>query len=398
MGDGSIGFPNLGIYLENVPRNFSVFGVSIALYGVLIGIGVLLAFVVISAVAKKDGQDPEHFYEVGLLCILLGIVGARIYYVIFSWDYYKNDLMSIFNIRQGGLAIYGGLIVGFLTFIFYCKKKKWDIFAMMDTAVAGIPMGQMIGRWGNFTNREVFGGYSDGLFAMRLPVTAVRQRDITDELRAHMLEDGGNYIQVHPTFLYEGFFNLILMILIIVFRKKKAFNGECGLWYLGGYGIIRFFVEGIRTDRLMIPGIELPVSQCLGMAIFLAAVAADVYFRMRKMKAEAAGMVTAGNGSTEKKAVAGKKEEGRKDAAVKKEEESGKKAGEKKSAGKKDDPPKKDSGIKTEKAHKSGEEDPEKDPDPGEEDTGKETEDNEGEKESADEKKSEEKEGKSDKE
>ncbi len=312
MGDDSIGFPNLGIYLENVPRGFSIFGISIMLYGVFIGIGVILAFTVISKVAKKDGQEPEHFFEVGLLCILLGIVGARIYYVIFSWDYYKNDFWSIFNIRQGGLAIYGGLIVGFLTFIIYCKRKKWDIFAMMDTAVTGIPMGQMIGRWGNFTNREVFGGYSDGLFAMRLPINAVRSRDITDELRAH-IPQGGNYIQVHPTFLYEGFFNLVLMILIIVFRKKKAFNGECGLWYLGGYGIIRFFVEGIRTDRLLIPGTDLAVSQCLGMAIFLAAIVADVLIRMRMMKGGAAKAVVTADGKTAlsvkadgKKSLAGK--------------------------------------------------------------------------------------------
>ena len=319
MGDDSIGFPNLGIYLENVPRGFSIFGISIMLYGVLIGLGVVLAFTVISKVAKADGQEPERFFEVGLLCILFGIVGARIYYVIFSWDYYKNDLWSIFNIRQGGLAIYGGLIVGFLTFIIYCKKKKWDIFAMMDTAVTGIPMGQMIGRWGNFTNREVFGGYSDGLFAMRLPITAVRQRDITDEIRAH-IPQGANYIQVHPTFLYEGFFNLVLMILIIVFRKKKAFNGECGLWYLGGYGIIRFFVEGIRTDRLLIPGTDLAVSQCLGMAIFVAAVVADVMIRMRKMKAVAGKAVVTADGKkalsvkADGKNAAGEKEEDTKSA------------------------------------------------------------------------------------
>ncbi|MCR4642173.1 MAG: prolipoprotein diacylglyceryl transferase [Lachnospiraceae bacterium] len=335
MGEDAIGFPNLGIYLEHVPREFSIFGVTIALYGLLIGIGVLLSFAVISGVAKKDGQEPERFYEVGLLCILLGIAGARIYYVIFSWDYYKNDLWSIFNIRQGGLAIYGGLIVGFLTFIIYCKRKKWDIFSMMDTAVCGIPMGQMIGRWGNFTNREVFGSYSDGLFAMRLPITAVRQRDITDELRAH-IPQGGNYIQVHPTFLYEGFFNLVLMILIIVFRKKKAFNGECGLWYLGGYGIIRFFVEGIRTDRLLIPGTQLAVSQCLGIAIFLAAVAADVYFRMRKMKAAVAAdakkAVAPADGKKTAPAKSGKKESVKKaEAAKAKDAKSG--SGGKKNAG-----------------------------------------------------------------
>ena len=278
MSGDSISFPNLGIHLSHVPKSFTVFGITIALYGLIIGIGVVLAFLLIGEVAKRDGQDPDRFYEVGIWAILLGIIGARIYYVIFSWDYYKNDLMSIFNIRQGGLAIYGGIIAGFSTFLIYVKKKGWPVFAMLDTAVCGVLVGQIVGRWGNFTNREVFGGYSEGLLAMRLPVDAVRGRDITEELRSH-IPVGANYIQVHPTFLYESFSNLILLVLILVFRKKKAFDGECSLWYLGGYGIIRFVIEGIRTDRLLIPGTGIAVSQALGLLIFLAALAADVYFR-----------------------------------------------------------------------------------------------------------------------
>lgn len=280
MGEGDIAFPHLGIYLKNVIKSFNIGGLTIAMYGVIIAVGVLLAFSLISAIAKKDGQNSDDFYEAGFVALLMGIIGARVYYVIFAWEYYKNDLAGIFNIRRGGLAIYGGVIFGFLAFIIYTKIKKWNTFGMLDTAVCGVLTGQIVGRWGNFTNREVFGRYTDSLFAMRLPVKAVRERDITMDLRSH-IPAGANYIQVHPTFLYEGFCNLILLLVIIFMRKKKAFDGECALWYLGGYGIIRYFMEGIRTDRLLIPGTGIAVSQLLGILMFAASLAADIIIRIK---------------------------------------------------------------------------------------------------------------------
>ncbi len=294
MNGGDIAFPNLGIYLKDVPRSFSIFGFTIMLYGVIIGIGVVLAFLLISKVAKRDGQNPDDFYEMGIYTLIIGILGARIYYVIFAWEYYKDDLLSILNIRQGGLAIYGGVIAGTATVIVWSKLKKKNMFEMLDTAFTGVLVGQIMGRWGNFTNREVFGGYSDGLFAMRLPVEAVRARDITAELSAHIPE-GANYIQVHPTFLYESVCNLILLIIILIYGKKKAFKGECTLMYLGGYGIIRFVIEGIRVDQLLIPGTHIPVSQALGMCLFIFALVTDMVVRARMKKGlPAAGTKTAG--------------------------------------------------------------------------------------------------------
>ncbi|MBR4208164.1 MAG: prolipoprotein diacylglyceryl transferase [Lachnospiraceae bacterium] len=280
MDETAIAFPNLGIYLENVPKSFSIFGFEIALYGVIIAVGVVLAFAVITRAAKKDGIDPDDFYDMGIWVLVFGILGARAYYVIFSWDYYKNDLLSILNIRQGGLAIYGGIIAGILTVIIWCRVKKKDMPAMLDLTFIGVLVGQIVGRFGNFTNREVFGGYTDNLFAMRLPVDAVRRRDISEELASHILE-GTNYIQVHPTFLYESTLNLILLILLYNLRKYRKFKGELSLWYLGGYGIIRFFVEGIRTDRLKIPGTSLAVSACLGIGLFTAALAAEAVIRWK---------------------------------------------------------------------------------------------------------------------
>ncbi len=273
MEDTAISFPHLGIYLKNVPKSFTIFGFTIAMYGVLIGIGVLLAFTLISKVAKKDGQNPDDYYEMGIFVLVFGILGARLYYVIFAWEYYKDNLINILNIRQGGLAIYGGVIVGFLTAILYCKHKKWNIWQKTDTAFTGVLVGQIVGRFGNFTNREVFGDYTDSLFAMRLPISAVRSRDISETIAAHITT---NYIQVHPTFLYESFCNLVLLVLILIFFKKRRFYGEGTLWYLGGYGVIRFFVEGIRTDQLLIPGTTFPVSQFLGAFLFVAAIAAEI--------------------------------------------------------------------------------------------------------------------------
>ena len=283
MNEGDISFPNLGIYLKDVPRSFSVFGFTIMLYGVIIGVGVVLAFLLISKVAKRDGQNPDDFYDMGIYTLIFGVLGARIYYVIFAWEYYKDDLLSIFNIRQGGLAIYGGVIAGVATVFIWSKIKKKNVFEMLDTAFTGVLVGQIMGRWGNFTNREVFGGYTDSLFAMRIPVKAVRSRDITAALYDH-IPAGANYIQVHPTFLYESVCNLILLGIILLYGKKKAFKGECALMYLGGYGIIRFVIEGIRVDQLLIPGTHIPVSQLLGICLFIGAVVTDIAVRLKMKK------------------------------------------------------------------------------------------------------------------
>lgn len=286
MNGGDIAFPNLGIYLKDVPRSFTIFGFTIMLYGVIIAVGVLLAFMVISKVAKRDGQNPDDFYDMGIYTLIFGIIGARIYYVIFAWEYYKDDLLSIFNIRQGGLAIYGGVIAGVATVIIWSKLKKKNMFEMLDTAFHGVLVGQIMGRWGNFTNREVFGGYTDSLFAMRIPIEAVRSRDLTQELYAN-IPAGANYIQVHPTFLYESVCNLILLIIMLIYGKKKAFKGECTLLYLGGYGIIRFVIEGIRVDQLLIPGTHIPVSQLLGICLFIGALVADIVIRVKINKSKA---------------------------------------------------------------------------------------------------------------
>lgn len=285
MGEWDIAFPNIGIYLRNVPKSFEVFGFTIAFYGIIIGIGVLAGILMAVREAKVTGQDQDTYWDFAIYAVIFSVIGARIYYVIFAWDHYKDDLLGIFNFRNGGLAIYGGVIAAFLTLFIYSKIKKQNFFQMGDTGVLGLILGQIIGRWGNFMNRECFGQYTDSLFAMRLPVVAVRSNEITVEMADHVV-NGINYIQVHPTFLYESVWNLFILILMLLYKGKKKFHGEMCLFYLGGYGIGRFFIEGLRTDQLLFPGTEIAVSQVLGLLLFVFSVVTDLIVRLRLKKGD----------------------------------------------------------------------------------------------------------------
>ena len=259
-----INFPNLGIYLNHVGKNISIFGFSIAYYGIVIVTGMMIAIWIAQREAKRTGQNPDQYLDLAMIGIAAGIAGARIYYVAFAWDYYKDDLLSIFNIRQGGLAIYGGIIGACIAVVIYSRKKKQSFGLLMDTASMSIVFGQIMGRWGNFFNREAFGDYTNNLFAMQLPVSAVRANEITQKMWDHVVTvNGVEYIQVHPTFLYESLWNVAVLLLLFWFRKRKKFNGEVFLMYLIGYGLGRIWIEGLRTDQLLLPVVGLPVSQLL---------------------------------------------------------------------------------------------------------------------------------------
>ncbi|WP_242826403.1 prolipoprotein diacylglyceryl transferase [Butyrivibrio sp. VCB2001] len=283
MGRMDIAFPNLGLYLKDVPKNFTIFGFTIALYGVIIGLGFLLALLIIARVAKWTDQNPDDYWDMAIYVIIFSIIGARIYYVFFAWDYYKDNPISVFNIRNGGLAIYGGVLAGFATIFIYTRIKKKSFLLMSDTVMFGLVFGQIMGRWGNFTNREAFGEYTDGLFAMRLPVEMVRSGEITELMKAHM-SDATNYVQVSPTFLYESMWNVCLLIILFLYCKHKKFDGEIVLLYLGGYGLGRAWIESLRTDQLIMHTTGLPVSQMLAICLVVFAVVMDVITRIRLKK------------------------------------------------------------------------------------------------------------------
>lgn len=299
----AINFPNIGIELKNVPISFDVFGLRIALYGVTIAIGMLLGFFLTEWMAKRTGQSKEIYVDFALYAIVFSVIGARLYYVIFEWDEFKDKPLSVLNLRTGGLAIYGGVIAAVLTAIIYSRIKKYSFWLLADSSCIGLITGQIIGRWGNFFNREAFGKYTDSLFAMQLDrkdagfiysngISADYLRQLysgKEAALARILEirekvvrlNGAEYIQVHPTFLYESVWNFCLLLFLIYYTKRKKFDGEVVLLYFIGYGLGRIWIEGLRTDQLFLWGTNYAVSQLLSGIFVIVAVIILLYMRKK---------------------------------------------------------------------------------------------------------------------
>lgn len=260
-----IWFVNLGIKIQKLDRiAFSVFGIDIYWYGILIVLGILGGSLITAYEIKRTKQDINLYLDFLAYAILGSLLCARIYYIVFSWDYFKNNLDQIFAIRNGGIAIYGAIIGGFITAIIYTKVKKISFLKFTDSIAMGLLVGQIIGRFGNFVNREAFGGYTDSIFALRYLKSQVS--NLTQDVLNNVVNvNGTEYIQVHPTFLYEAFWNFCILIFILFYRKNKKFEGELTFIYFLLYGIGRFIIEGLRTDSLMIYGTNLRVSQVLSL-------------------------------------------------------------------------------------------------------------------------------------
>lgn len=260
----AINFPNLGIHFKHVGKAITILGFDITYYGILIGIAILVGILLTVREANRTGQNSEHYFDLAIWGIVFSVIGARLYYVIFNFTIYKDNFLNIFNIRKGGLAIYGGIIAAVITVFVFARVKELAPMKLLDTAVFGLVAGQAIGRWGNFFNREAFGGYTDGLFAMQLPADAVRTADITDKMREHVVRiKEVSFIQVHPTFLYEAIWCLLLLAVLLVYKKHNKFEGELFLIYICGYSLGRIWIEALRTDKLYIPGTPIPISMVL---------------------------------------------------------------------------------------------------------------------------------------
>ena len=282
MNSAEIAFPNIGIYIPHLPKGITIGGFTIAFYGMIIAAGMLSGLWLACHQAQRTGQKKEVYTDFAIYAIIFSLIGARLYYVVFSWENYKDDLLQIFNTRGGGMAIYGAVIAAVLTAIIYCKVKKYNFFLLADTAVGGLVLGQIIGRYGNFFNREAFGEYTNSLFAMRLRVDQVNPANITELMKSHMTTvDGVQYIQVRPTFLYESLWNILVLVLILVFTTKKKFNGEIFLLYLVGYALGRVWIEGLRTDQLQIGSTGIAVSQVLSGAIVIVGVVVWICVRRK---------------------------------------------------------------------------------------------------------------------
>ena len=265
----SVAFPKLGLEFEFNPVAFSIGDIHVAWYGILIAAGILLAMVFAMTQCKKFCIIADKLMNAALGGVIGGIIGARAYYVIFTWDQYKDDLSSIFKTWEGGMAIYGGLIGGLVVGLLVAKISKIRIRPALDITSMGFLIGQSIGRWGNFINVEAFGGNTDLPWGMTSPsITAYLQEHYSELSALGMNVD--STAPVHPCFLYESLWCALGFLLLFLYRKHRKFDGEIFLMYSVWYGAGRFVIEGLRTDSLTIGTIR--VSQLLAGLVVVAGV------------------------------------------------------------------------------------------------------------------------------
>ena len=256
---GTISFPGLGLSFNPSRVAFSIGSKPIYWYGIIIAAGFLLAVYYAMRRADQFGLTQDNIIDMLICAVPLAIIGARAYYCLFSWNLYKDDPIRVLYIWEGGLAIYGGVIGAVIGLFLYTKVKKVKTSALLDIGGLGLLIGQSIGRWGNFMNREAFGAQTDSF------------------LRMGLTDASGATIYVHPTFLYESVWNAIGLLILHFYSKRRKFDGQIFLMYLGWYGLGRMFIEGLRTDSLYVGASNLRVSQLLAGICFLAVVIFLVY-------------------------------------------------------------------------------------------------------------------------
>ena len=259
----NISFPSLGIDINPI-REFSVGPLSIHMYGVIIAFGLMLATVYCMRRAPKFGLTEDHVLDGVLWVTPFAFLCARAYYCAFAWEMYADNPISVLYIWQGGIAIYGGVLGAVVGVLVFCRIKKISLGATLDLVLLGFLIGQSIGRWGNFFNREAFGAETDSFLRMGLYDTI-----------------SGKVVYHHPTFLYESLWNALGFVMLHFLSKKREYDGQIALGYAAWYGLGRFFIEGLRTDSLYLPGTELRVSQLLAAVSFFAAAAVLVWFMLK---------------------------------------------------------------------------------------------------------------------
>ena len=280
LEENQVVFPKLGLDIEISDTAFTIAGLEIKWYGIFITVGLLLAVIYAFKNMKSYGIDPDRAIDVIIGGVLGGLVGARAYYVLLNWDSYSGDIASIFNIRNGGLAIYGGIIGAVLVAAIVAKFKKVKLLPLLDIAGVGFLLGQGIGRWGNFTNQEAFGCNTETLFGMSSGKIQqwIAQYGNTATLPAGEVLEVSK--PVHPCFLYESVWCLLgFVVLAILAKKIRKFDGQIFLMYAAWYGLGRFFIEGLRIDSLMIGSLR--VSQGLAAVCFVASVVLLIVFSLK---------------------------------------------------------------------------------------------------------------------
>ena len=284
MRDAAISFPMLGDWSVNFPASFEIFGFRIYFYGVVMAVAFIAAVLYAAHKSPKMGIKGDDVYSLVLWVLPMAIIGCRLYYVAREWDRYKDDLIEILYIWEGGIAMYGGIIAGVITVYVWSRAKKIPVGATLDVAGSALILGQVIGRWANFVNREAF-GYQTDIFC-----------------RMGLTRPGEETVYVHPTFLYESLWNLIGFLIINFFWLKKGrrkYDGQVFIFYAMWYGAGRSWIEGLRTDSLYIPGTELRISQVVAAVSMIAGFIILLYNSARRhrepyvKRAAAAGAASA---------------------------------------------------------------------------------------------------------
>ena len=264
----TISFPNIGISLSINRAAFSIGGLDVYWYGIIIGIGMVLAFIFGVREFKRCKLKQDDLLNMFLICLPAAIICARLYYVIFSFDQYRDNLAEVFSIRSGGIAVYGSLIGAGAAVFIYCLKKKINLGLVLDILAIGFLIGQAIGRWGNFVNGEAYGTHTNLPWAMTIASKGVTYAE-----------------SVHPTFLYESVWDALGVVILLLFRKHKKFCGEVFCAYILWYGLGRFWIEGLRTDSLYIGSLR--VSQLVAcLSVFIGAAGIVIGRIMKQRGAE----------------------------------------------------------------------------------------------------------------
>lgn len=273
-----VGFPGLGLEFEINPLAFSLGSIHIYWYGIIVTTGIFLSILYILRRSKEFGLDPDQLLDLAMFAVFAGMIGARIYYVAFSWDYYKDHLIDIFKIYEGGIAIYGGLIGGAIAVYYLCKRYQMKFLPVLDLAGTGLLLGQGIGRWGNFVNVEAFGSNTTLPWGMTAPRISTYLMAVKDSLAQNgVIVDPA--MPVHPTFLYESIWCLIGFGVLVWYTSRRRFDGELLLLYAIWNGSGRFVIEGLRTDSLMLGSIR--ISQLLAGLAVLISIAVLLYIRKK---------------------------------------------------------------------------------------------------------------------
>ena len=281
---GPMKFPELGLSIDSLIEGFDIFGIHVSLVGIMLALAMFLGLFITERLAKKTEQNTEHYLDLAIRLVVVGIIGARTGYVISHWQYFVSAQGNIFRLDDGGMSVVGAIVAGLLVSFIYCRKKKLSWLQVCDTAMPGIVVGQILATIGCFFGRNMLGTYSDGIFAMQVSLQDVDTRAV---LLGRSMEKmvQGDFLQVHPVSLYETLILVVLLILLLVLWNRKRMNGIVLAVYLIGYGVMIFSMEFIRLDSQKIMGSRFSVEH-IGAIVLVAAGILILTEQLRKYSAE----------------------------------------------------------------------------------------------------------------